>query len=313
MDRPIPIILLTGFLGAGKTTLLNQLLQAPEIASHDLALVVNEFGQVGIDGTLINPGHHPLFELNKGSLFCICIKTDLIRTLTAIADEVRPALVLVEATGVAEPCDLEQLLDTAGLQGRFRIQAALCLVDAAQFVQVAPMVRAVRRQVEWADGIVINKTDKVTPASLKITQAILREINPDAPQVTTTQGRLPSGWLQRLRHVERGGMPFEAPPEPLVSISLRSTGAVSREAFFTALGAVFDRVLRLKGYIDFGTGPVYLEQIGDDLTERPAPERPAGETALVVIGWHVTAAVLRQTFVRVLGSAAPVPEAACSG
>ncbi|MCE5273144.1 GTP-binding protein, partial [bacterium] len=74
----IPIILLTGYLGAGKTTLLNHLLSRPEIRERNVALIINEFGELGVDGRLVEAGTRPVYELNKGSLFCVCIKTDFL-------------------------------------------------------------------------------------------------------------------------------------------------------------------------------------------------------------------------------------------
>ena len=85
----IPIFLLTGTPGAGKTTLLNHLLKQPVFQSGSTCLVINEFGQIGVDGALVEAGDRPMFEINKGSLFCVCVKTDFIKTLKAIAETAR--------------------------------------------------------------------------------------------------------------------------------------------------------------------------------------------------------------------------------
>ena len=119
----IPMILITGGLGAGKTTLSEPPPSAHEPARpKKLCLLINEFGQLGVDGRLVEAGEHPMFELNRGSLFCICIKTDFIATLREIADRVRPDLLVVEATGMAEPRDIQDFVDEPTLAAQFHIQ-----------------------------------------------------------------------------------------------------------------------------------------------------------------------------------------------
>ena len=102
MSTPIDVWLLTGYLGAGKTTMLNNLLGAEMFKGKRVALVINEFGQLGIDGALVRPGEWTKFELNKGSLFCACIKVDTVK-VSGIAFDIKPDVVIIEATGLAKP------------------------------------------------------------------------------------------------------------------------------------------------------------------------------------------------------------------
>jgi G3E family GTPase len=157
----IPIYLLTGTLGSGKTTLLNNLLQLPQFKDGNTCLIINEFGELGVDGALVESGDHPKFELNKGSIFCICIKTDFIATLQAIANDVKPDCLLVEATGMAEPRDVQDFIDVPDLAKEFHIEANVCIVDALDFIRVAPMLRAARQLATWADTILNNPCDLV--------------------------------------------------------------------------------------------------------------------------------------------------------
>ena len=162
MNGPsIPIVLLTGHLGAGKTTLLNRLLKLEEVQSRRTALIVNEFGQMGVDGTRVEhqdaggTDEIELFELNHGSLFCACLTKDFLKTLDVLAQRVKPELVLIEATGVAETGDLVPLLERDAAGSRFHVHANLALVDAINFTKVLPFMQAVRRQVWQADGLVV--------------------------------------------------------------------------------------------------------------------------------------------------------------
>ncbi|MCK5845314.1 MAG: hypothetical protein KAG97_11445, partial [Victivallales bacterium] len=100
----IPIVLVSGYLGAGKTTLLSRLLEGGgPLEGKSVAVLVNEFGALPVDGALLPDGDYLLTEINKGSVFCVCLKTDLIRNFEDIARNFKPDLLLMEATGIAEP------------------------------------------------------------------------------------------------------------------------------------------------------------------------------------------------------------------
>lgn len=294
---PIPILLLTGFLGAGKTTLLNHLLTLPEIAEKNVALIINEFGALGVDGEIVHSGDRPRYELNKGSLFCICIKTEFIRTLETISEKTRPDLVIIEATGVAEPRDLEAFVEEPHLAGRFEIQANLCLVDASHFVEVAPMLRSARSQVERADALVVNKTDLAMPSDRAILGGILHSMNPDAPMLEVRQGAIPADFLRDARHVKRNGRLLEGPPEGLVSCSFESSAPVSRERFYAAAERLGNKLLRLKGRADFGRGPIFVEKAGGaGIQEKPNPRPGRTGSAFVAIAYQTSREDLEAAF-----------------
>lgn len=296
--RPsIPLVILTGYLGAGKTSLLNHLLALPSIRGRKIALIINEFGTLGIDGLRVASGAHAKFELNRGSLFCICIKTEFVRTLTTIAEEVRPDLVLVEATGVADPCDIEQFLEAPTLAGRFRVQASVCVVDAEGFTRVAAFMQAARRQVVWSDGVAINKTDLVTRTDLDVLRQVLAGLNPRAPQVDVTHGRIPEEFLCSLGHERRSGIAAERPPDDLVSVSLQTDRVVDRAAFMGAIVELGGHLLRLKGIVRFPDGRAFVEVVNGRVTEG-VPPAGLEDTAFVAIGWQVSRDVLGATFRR---------------
>jgi len=285
----IPMVLITGGLGAGKTTLLNQLLQHPNLRDRKLCLIINEFGQLGVDGRLVEAGEHPMFELNRGSLFCICIKTDFINTLTEIADRVRPELLVVEATGMAEPRDIQDFIDEPTLAAQFHIQTNLCLVDASNFIRLAPMLRSVRQQAMWADALILNKTDLVNEAELQQLSAILKGMNPEAPQLPTTYGRIPADSFDNLKHTVRRGGPLLEPPDPVFALSFSHDKPIDRVRFQHVISNLGEDLLRLKGRVDFGDGPQFAEvaggllTIGGDMSIALHTDTP---TAFVAIGWR---------------------------
>ena len=285
----IPIILITGSLGAGKTSCLNHLLRSPAIRERDLCVIINEFGQLGVDGQLVEAGEHPVYELNRGSLFCICIKTDFIATLGDIAHTVRPELVLVEATGMAEPRDIEDFIDVPALAESFHIQANLCIVDAPNFIRLAPMLRAVRQQAMWADALVLNKSDLVPEPDLTQLSAVLADINPEAPQLRTTFGQIPADFLEEVDHTVRRADPLSEPPDPVFALSFTHDRPVDRARFERVVSDLGNDLLRLKGQVDFGDGPEFVEVAGSGLAVRhdgSAVLRKAPATAFVAIGWN---------------------------
>ena len=290
---PIPVYLITGYLGSGKTTLLNHLLATPELRSQRVALLVNEFGTLGVDGQLLEGSAEHVFELNRGSLFCACIQTDVVQALETIAAEIRPQLVIVEASGVAQTSDLGSFFQLPSTQGRFQVQANVCVVDP-NFTKVLPYLKASRAQVEWADGLVINKIDLLGESGAQRLASVVRDLNPRAAQLQVAYGRVDWQWLQGLQHVPCQAEPTTAPPEELATCSIVARRG-DRNAFHAAFAQMQDQLLRLKGVVDWGEGPVLVEGVFDQLTERPFQgERP--RFGITVIGWKTTAERLTQAF-----------------
>lgn len=283
---PIPVYLLTGYLGSGKTTLLNHLLAQPPLASQRVALVINEFGTLGVDGQLVEKTDGGVFELNSGSLFCACTRSGLVKVLEQIATHVRPDAVFAEATGVAETSDLYDVLETAPLEGLFRVQANVCVVDSLNFTKVLPYLKAARAQVAHADGLAINKADLLDETGSRRLAALLRDINKRADQARISYGRLEWVFVEGLRHVRQRAEPIESPPGEIVTCSIPNSRA-HRNRLVSAIESLGERLLRLKGAVDLGDGPCLVESVFGAYTERPIDKGNIrhGTTAL---GWKVT-------------------------
>lgn len=290
---PIPVYLITGYLGSGKTTLLNHLLATKEVRSQRVALLVNEFGTLGVDGQLLKGSAEHVFELNRGSLFCACIQTDVVQALETIAAEIRPQLVIVEASGMAQTADLDSFFQLSSTRERFQVRANVCVVDP-NFTKVLPYLKASRAQVASADGLVINKIDVLGEAGAERLASVVRDLNPRAAQVRVAHGRIDWDWLQSLQHVPCQGEATIAPPQELATCSIVGRRG-DRKAFHAAFARMQDQLLRLKGVVDWGDGPVLVEGVFDQLTERPfRGEEP--RFGITVIGWRTTAEQLTQAF-----------------
>jgi G3E family GTPase len=178
-STPIPVTVITGFLGAGKTTLLNRILT--EHHGKRIAVIENEFGEIGIDHQLVIQSDEEIFELNNG---CICcrVRGDLIRILAKLSQR-RDKFdsVLIETTGMADPGPVAQTFFTdEEVKENFRLDGIVTVVDAKHVGLHFDDMREVREQIGFADVILLNKTDLVSADELEKTEARIRKMNPMA-------------------------------------------------------------------------------------------------------------------------------------
>jgi G3E family GTPase len=172
----IPVTVLTGFLGSGKTTLLNRILT--EQHGKKIAVIENEFGEVGVDNQLVIQAEEELFEMNNGCI-CCTVRGDLIRILNRLAKRKDPLdAILIETTGLADPGPVAQTFFTDGdLREKFRLDAIVTLVDAKHLAQHIDNAPEAKEQVAFADVILLNKTDLVAPVELDALEARLHHMN----------------------------------------------------------------------------------------------------------------------------------------
>jgi G3E family GTPase len=174
--QPIPTTVLTGFLGAGKTTLLNRILAEPRAGR--IAVIVNEFGDVGIDGQLTTSAAETMIEINNG---CVCCKVrgDLIAALGQLLDSrLDFDRVVIETSGLADPAPVIQsfVLDEV-LRGRFALDAIVTVVDARHLPMQLEHDEA-REQIAFADVVLLNKVDLEPYSRLDTIESEVRRLNP---------------------------------------------------------------------------------------------------------------------------------------
>jgi G3E family GTPase len=181
--------LLFGFLGSGKTTLARHLL-AHRDPDMKTAVIVNEFGEVGVDGEILKGSNVDVVELNSGCL-CCTLRGSLMMAVEELREKSAVERVIVEATGVAQPEELLETLADRSMKGGLEIGPLVTVVDIAKFPKLVAMLGDFYLdQIENADVIVANKIDLVSPEQLEAAARELRELNPDADLVFAEQGHV---------------------------------------------------------------------------------------------------------------------------
>ena len=175
-----PVTVLTGYLGAGKTTLLNRILT--EDHGKRYAVIVNEFGEIGIDNDLIVGADEEVFEMSNGCV-CCTVRGDLIRVLQGLAKRKGGFdAIVIETTGLADPGPVAQTFFVdEDVKARTVLDSVTTVVDAKHVLARLDDSREAREQIAFADQIVLNKTDLVTEDELAAVEARLRRLNPLAP------------------------------------------------------------------------------------------------------------------------------------
>ena len=312
--EPIPVTVLTGYLGAGKTTLLNRILSEPH--GRRYAVIVNEFGEIGIDNDLVVDADEEVFEMNNGCI-CCTVRGDLIRIIDGLMKRKgRFDAILIETTGLADPAPVAQTFFVdEEVRARTRLDAIVTVVDARHLPQRLEDSHEAEEQVAFADVILVNKTDLVAPDELAAVEARIRRINPYARLLRTNRCDVPLGEVLDRRAFDLDRILALEPDflidaehehdEDVTSISLRSPSPVDPQRFMPWLqDLVRERgqdILRTKGILAFpDEARRFVVQgvhmlLEGDLQRAWTPDE-ARDSRLVLIGRRLDRAALERGF-----------------
>ncbi|MET0576044.1 MAG: GTP-binding protein [Mesorhizobium sp.] len=328
VQTQIPVTVLTGYLGSGKTTLLNRILS--ENHGKRYAVIVNEFGEIGIDNDLIVESDEEIYEMNNGCV-CCTVRGDLIRVVEGLMR--RPGrfdAIVVETTGLADPVPVAQtfFMDD-DVRSKTKLDAVVALVDAKHLPLRLKDSREAEDQIAFADVVVLNKIDLVNDEELRNVEAAIRAINPAAKiHRTTRAGVALSEVLDRgafdlgralendphfleahdhdhddhHHHHDHGVSPIH--DVTVQSVSLRG-GEMDQKKFFPWIEKITQaegpNILRLKGIIAFKDDPdryviqgVHMIIEGDH--QRTWKDGESHDSRLVFIGRELDAEKLKRTF-----------------
>jgi G3E family GTPase len=313
--KKIPVTVISGFLGAGKTTLVNRLLwQNPDMT---IGVIVNEFGEVGIDGELILADDNALIEIRNGCV-CCTVRTDLVAGVKALLarTDIRLDRLIIETSGLADPAPvLQTFLADADLLTQIELESVVTLVDAVNYHhQIHDSIAT--EQVAFADLIVLNKVDLMHAGQLASLEHQLRAINPAAALIRTSNAEIASDAvlgvqrfsLPNLLAIEPGILEDEHDHEhddSITSFAMESLRAIDADRFSrwaTQLTLQPDQdILRMKGVLDFhGEARQFYFHSVHMLTEAKPGKRWASDalrvSRLVVIGRNLDIDALQKGF-----------------
>lgn len=298
MINKLPVILITGFLGAGKTTFLNEMLLYLKSLDKSVALLINEFGKINIDKNLVDPNPGTIFEVNQGSIFCVCTRDQFLKALDEIASH-SPSFdaVVIESTGIANTRDIGEYLDTPQLKDKIDIKQNFCLVDAVNFHKVFATLPAVKIQIEEASVCIINKSDLVESENITELGQKLKNLNPDAELIITKFGKIDfSHTLDFSKSWAAGSALDTVPPQNINSITVAEPGIFDKNKIQRFLNAYSENLLRAKGFIITNQGSIYIDWVGSSLFTRPYRKETDLISRLVLIGYRLDEENIKNEF-----------------
>ncbi len=313
-ETRIPVTVLTGYLGAGKTTLLNRILS--EQHGRRFAVVINEFGELGVDNDLVVDADEEVFEMNNGCI-CCTVRGDLIRIIGGLLKRKELDGIIIETTGLADPAPVAQTFFVDDdVRTRTRLDAIVTVVDARNLPARLADAAEAEEQIAFADVILLNKTDLVSGEDLADVESRIRAINPPARLHRTRRAELPiaevlgrGGFdLERILEFEPAFLTGEddhTHDSDVASVSFELDQPLDQDLFQSWIRGVLARhgvgLLRTKGILDFaGADRRFAFQAVHMLAEGDfiGPWRPgaARRSKLVFIGRQIDRAELEQGF-----------------
>jgi G3E family GTPase len=319
-QRKIPVTVISGFLGAGKTTLVNHLIQ--QSTAGRIGVVVNEFGEVGIDGQLIVAEEEALIEINNGCV-CCTVRADLVASVKELLmrtqgnTHARLDRLIVETSGLADPAPvLQTFLADPDLREAVELEAVVTVVDAHHFAQQL-QDEIVREQVAFADIVVINKVDLIDAHALHLLEQQVRALSPTAAITAASHSQVPPDSLLGVRRFSLPAL-LEIEPDLLdetahdhehdssiQSCSLVESGALDPDRFNRWINQLVQQsgaqLMRMKGVLNFQSEPrqFHFHSVHMLLEGRPGRVWRADETRdnkFVFIGRDLDMPRLRDAF-----------------
>ena len=286
MEGKTQLYVLTGFLGAGKTTLLLKLLNALQEQGKRVGVIQNEFGKLSIDGNILRDGDIQMVEINRGSIFCSCLRLSFVKALAEMAAQKFDYL-FIESSGLGDPSNVEEILGAAAtLCGDCYVcQGIICLVDALNFFDQLREEETVYRQLKHCHLAILTKTDLVDAARLQDLASKIREINPVCDIIASSNGNLERPFLEEdlMQYGwavgEETTNSVENKPKPLC---MNFEGEVAQADLERFLNEMQGNLYRAKGFFQIrNRGWNQVDLVGHKIDIKPCPARSTSQMVFI--------------------------------
>ena len=278
------LYLLTGFLGSGKTTLLLEMLK--RLDNKKIGVIQNEIGKISIDGEILRNDDIQMVELNRGSIFCSCLKLNFVQALADMAEKDFEYL-FVESSGIGDPSNLDEILKavTVIAGDKYEFKGAICLADAINFENQLEEDEAVERQIKHCNMAIITKSDVTGDEGFEKVLNKIKEINPICRVERSVNGVMDYSFLDedlvqyKWAESEESTNSVETKPKTLF---LNFEGEVEQEKLTAFLEDMTDDVYRMKGFFNLkGEGWNQVDVVGKKIDYKPCNDK--GSSQLVFI------------------------------
>ena len=278
------LYVITGFLGAGKTTLLLKLLE--HLKGSRVGIIQNEFGKLGIDGAILKNDDIHMVEINRGSIFCSCLKLSSVSALSEMTQHDFDYL-FVESSGLGDPSNVEEILGAVdAVSGKsYDFCGVICLVDAVNFIDQLTDLETVYRQLKHCHLAVITKSDLVNSSKMADLEKKIREINAVCRLTTSIQGKMDYSFLDddlllyQWAESEETTNTEESKPKTLF---MEIYDAVDKNQLVKFLNEIIPSVYRIKGFLTInGIGRQQIDVVGTKINFKESVD--SGNAQLVFI------------------------------
>ena len=260
------LILITGFLGTGKTTFLKKLL--PTFGDKKLALIVNEFGKVGMDGAVLSQLGATLREITGGSVFCSCRQDQFEAALGKVAVE-NPDIILVEASGLSDPTAVKAVVENTP---NVNYAGCIALCDALRLEKVLATVRVSKKQLAVSDLILLNKKDLVSEEKLISLVTMLEERYPKAKVKPTEQANFKQEWINEINPHAQSVEQVHSGDITLQKVLIKLAPNLTYERLIQLLKLFAEDTFRIKGFVKLQEGYFQVDCVSNVLNVFPCNE-----------------------------------------
>ena len=269
------LYVLTGFLGSGKTTALLKMME--KLEGCRIGVIQNEFGKLGIDGTILRNDDIQMVEINRGSIFCSCLKLQFVNALAEMSQQNFEYL-FVESSGWGDPSNVQEILEAAKIVSNkeYDFRGVICYVDAVNFLEQVKDEETAYRQLKHCNLSVITKTDLVDEEQLQKVKDKIREINPVCEIINSVMGEMDYSFMKKdlmiyqWAECEETTNSVETKPK---SVFLEYDGQVEKEKLDSFLRVVSADLHRAKGFCNLKeTGWTQVDVVGNLIDYKESEE-----------------------------------------